>query len=168
MANLAADFSEEGGEGKKKKTVEKDKQEELEHGDARMISKQVGPLFKGKKKPATSSKQALVDGVEEVAIRLVRKLTDMLVPAFYSGSSDNWGHLGMSIIPGCTLDLVWSTLDDEKKKRLCHVLLQGLAEFGEPSTEFFDYAAVRARIFQRHVFFSGQRNETERLGNASV
>lgn len=41
------------------------------------------------------------------------------------------------------------------------MLIQGLAEFCEPSTELFDHGPVRARISQHHIFFDGQRNETE-------
>lgn len=57
---------------------------------------------------------------EEVATNLVRQHTDVPVPyIFYAIYNGDYGHLGMTIIPGSPLQLSWSTLEADTKEHIC-------------------------------------------------
>lgn len=57
---------------------------------------------------------------EEVAIRLVKQHTSVPVPIILiSNYEPGKGNIGMSFVPGFTLDLIWDGLDECNKERIC-------------------------------------------------
>lgn len=58
---------------------------------------------------------------EEIAMKLVQTYTDVPIPTFMFSSYEQNGcsWISMTFIPGCTLQTLWNSLDQNTKIRLC-------------------------------------------------
>ena len=59
---------------------------------------------------------------EEVAMRLVKQHTSVPVPEIifsFSNREPGKGSIGMSFVPGFTLESIWDGLDESNKERIC-------------------------------------------------
>lgn len=128
---------------------------------------------------------------EEVAIRLVKQHTTVPVPIIIFSFSNNEpgnGNIGMSFIPGSTLESVWDGLDECNKERICREIWTMIAQWrqiprapdlahlyqcladGSPATtdpllqdledpprSLDTNEAVNIRIYQRYLYYHGER-----------
>lgn len=77
---------------------------------------------------------------KEVALRLVKKHTDVPVPeVFLSGYTQDSGRLSMSVIAGSPLNLHWGNFDEQTKERLCCEIWNLIGKFRQiPKPPEFD------------------------------
>ncbi|EQL38787.1 hypothetical protein BDFG_00318 [Blastomyces dermatitidis ATCC 26199] len=129
---------------------------------------------------------------EVEAMKLVAKHTSVPLPeVIYSLISDRSGEIGMTTIPGTTLESLWDKLNSETKKSICCETWDQIAKLREISQppalkQFFQCLAdgsptldpliedldrcgtplytdedVRARIYHRYLHFGGLRYKNE-------
>jgi len=67
---------------------------------------------------------------EEIAIRLVKQHTSVPVPIIiFSGYEPEKGKIGMSFVPGFTLESIWDGLDERNKERVCREIWTMIAQW---------------------------------------
>ncbi|WEW60771.1 hypothetical protein PRK78_006259 [Emydomyces testavorans] len=154
----------------------------------KVLSKQGGRLVLEHDYSYVTKAGSAIVASEVEAMRLVLKHTSVPLPEIiYTQISTNYGHIGMTIIPGSPLELTWNTLDDKTKKSVCREtwdlitklrqisqppelrgLFQCLADgsptrdpliedLEEPRRPLLTDEDLRARIYERYLYFGGLR-----------
>ncbi|EAS30335.3 phosphotransferase [Coccidioides immitis RS] len=157
-----------------------------------VLSKQGGRLVLERDYSYVSKGGTAVRRFEVEAMKLVAKRTSVPLPeVIYSLISGCSGEIGMTTIPGTTLESLWDKLNSETKKSICHETWDQIAKLREipqpPALkQFFQCLAdgsptldpliedldrcgtplytdedVRARIYHRYLHFGGLRYKNE-------
>ncbi|KAM5472338.1 hypothetical protein MauCBS54593_002929 [Microsporum audouinii] len=168
------------------------KEPPLEGDVFRVLSKQGGRLVLEREYSYVSKGGTAVRRFEVEAMKLVAKHTSVPLPeVIYSLIDDHSGEIGMTTIPGTTLESLWDKLDGETKKSICHETWDQIAKLreipqppalkpffqcladGSPTldaliedldrsgTPLYTDEDVRTRIYRRYLHFGGLRYKNE-------
>ncbi|OJD18931.1 hypothetical protein ACJ73_08680 [Blastomyces percursus] len=97
-----------------------------------VLSKQGGRLVLERDYSYVSKGGTAVRRFEIEAMKLVAKRTSVPLPeVIYSLISDRSGEIGMTTIPGTTLESLWDKLNRETKKSICHETWDQIAKLRE-------------------------------------
>ncbi|OAX79860.1 hypothetical protein ACJ72_05816 [Emergomyces africanus] len=159
-----------------------------------VLAKQMGRVLLMKDYSYISKTGRSVRPSEAEAMRLVEKHTFVPVPnVIYALFNDTNGDIGMTIIPGSSLDKHWESLDDKTKQSLCRrtwdlismirqipqkpelkhlfqcaadgspTLDPLIQDIQQPPTPLETDSQLRSRIYERYIRYGGSRYRDQLL-----